>query len=96
MKLLLDTHAFLWFVLGDSKLSAIARAEIESPPNGKLLSPANDREIAIKISRGKYTTPLPFDDFIEQAWGEPHTISLDHDRQQRAPIVGVMDRTGSH
>ncbi len=67
MKLLLDTHAFLWFVRGDSKLSATARAEIESPSNDTLLSPAMYWEIAIKISIGKYSIPMPFVDFVEKA-----------------------------
>ena len=31
MKLLLDTHAFLWFIMGDSRLSEPARAAIEAP-----------------------------------------------------------------
>jgi PIN domain nuclease of toxin-antitoxin system len=66
----LDTHAFLWFVLGDSKLSAAARAEIESPSNDKLLSPASNWEIAIKIRLGKYTIPTPFEDFIVKAIGD--------------------------
>jgi len=38
MKLLLDTHAFLWFIMGDSKLSTTARTAIEDPGNEKLVS----------------------------------------------------------
>ena len=67
MKILLDTHTFLWFVLGDSQLSAAARAEIESSATHKLISPATYWEIAIKISVGKYTVPIPFADFIEKS-----------------------------
>lgn len=33
MKLLLDTHAFLWFFIGDTSLSARARALIEDESN---------------------------------------------------------------
>ena len=38
MKLLLDTHAFLWFISGDAALSGHARALIEDEANGKLVS----------------------------------------------------------
>ena len=40
MKLLLDTHAFLWFVLNDPSLSQVARDLIIDPLNEILLSPA--------------------------------------------------------
>lgn len=55
MRLLLDTQAFLWFVLGDARLSAPARSAIEDPANDSLLSIASAWEIAIKVSIGKLT-----------------------------------------
>ena len=36
MRLLLDTHAFLWFIMGSSNLSASARALIEKEANKRL------------------------------------------------------------
>lgn len=50
MKLLLDTHAFLWFFIGDTSLSATARALIEEESNEKFFSVASLWEIAIKVS----------------------------------------------
>ena len=41
MNLLLDTHAFLWFIVGNPNLSANARALIEDQANEKLLSVAS-------------------------------------------------------
>jgi len=70
MRLLLDTHTFLWFVLGDRRLSAKAKAAIEDPSNEKLLSPASYWEIAIKISLGKYTLSKPYEEFMEKGIGE--------------------------
>jgi PIN domain nuclease of toxin-antitoxin system len=64
MKLLLDTHAFLWFVLNDPSLSPIARDLIIDPLNEIFLSPATHWEIAIKISIGKYQLPGPFESWI--------------------------------
>jgi PIN domain nuclease of toxin-antitoxin system len=67
MRLLLDTHTFLWFVLGDSRCSQKARELIENEANEKWLSPASHWELAIKISLGKYTLPIPFEEFIQRA-----------------------------
>lgn len=67
MRLLLDTHTFLWFVLGDSRCSQKARELIEDEANEKWLSPASHWELAIKISLGKYTLPIPFEEFIQRA-----------------------------
>jgi PIN domain nuclease of toxin-antitoxin system len=64
--LLLDTHAFLWFVLNDSSLSATARTLIIDPQNDILISPATYWEIAIKVSIGKFRLSGPFADFMEQ------------------------------
>lgn len=67
MKLLVDTHALLWFALGDTKMPQSARDLIADPDNRIWVSPASHWEIAIKISTGKYTLPIPFTDFFEQA-----------------------------
>src|SRR5688500_17902074 len=66
MRLLLDTHAFLWFVLNDAQLSSNARTLMGDPANELLLSPASYWEIAIKISLGKYALPGDFGDFMER------------------------------
>lgn len=52
-KLLLDSHAFLWFVWDDSQLSAAAKALIEDTENQKLVSIASCWEIVIKVGLGK-------------------------------------------
>ena len=70
MRMLLDTHAFLWFVLGDSRCSQIARSHIENEANQLYLSPASHWEMAIKISIGKYKLPISFQDFIQRAVDE--------------------------
>ena len=63
MKLLLDTQAFLWFLLDDERLSTPARTAIEQTEI-LYLSPASHWEIAIKIALGKYTLPEPFAQFM--------------------------------
>jgi PIN domain nuclease of toxin-antitoxin system len=65
MKLLLDTHTFLWFINDSSQLSIGAKNLIESDVN-LLLSVASLWEIAIKVSIGKLTIPNTYGQFIPQ------------------------------
>ena len=60
MKLLLDTHSFLWFIDGNPRLSATARQLIEDPANERLVSIASLWEMAIKASIGRLTFAQPF------------------------------------
>jgi PIN domain nuclease of toxin-antitoxin system len=64
MKLLLDTHAMLWFIMGDARLSATARAAIENPADEKLVSAGSLWEMAIKVSLGKLKLAEPFGQLI--------------------------------
>ena len=64
MNLLLDTHAFLWFVWDDEKLSRTAKTLIENPSNRKYVSLASGWEIAIKSSLGKLRLGDPAAVFI--------------------------------
>ena len=66
MKLLLDTHAFLWFIGGSPKLPVSARSLIEDSENQSLLSIASLWEMAIKVSLKKLTLKQPFDRLIPQ------------------------------
>jgi PIN domain nuclease of toxin-antitoxin system len=65
IRLLLDSHAFLWFVANGAGLSARARDEIEAADT-VLLSVASAWELAIKVKLGKLTldgqTPRAFFD----------------------------------
>ena len=60
MRLLLDTHALLWFLADDPKLSAAAKTAIEDPANERWLSPVSLLEIALKNRLGKLSLPVPF------------------------------------
>lgn len=53
MKLLLDTHAYLWFIEGDPRIPESARHLIEHPENEISLSLASAWEVSIKTSLGK-------------------------------------------
>src|SRR5262249_14769700 len=66
VRFILDTHAFLWFVLNDPQLSAVARQLIAAPGHRLWLSPASFWEIAIKLSTGKYVLQEPFEVFLRR------------------------------
>ncbi len=53
MDLLLDTHAFLWWLAGDASLSMQARTTIEDTGNAIFVSAASAWEIATKFRLGK-------------------------------------------
>jgi PIN domain nuclease of toxin-antitoxin system len=66
VRILLDTHALLWFLLADRKLSQRARELISDAETVVEISPASYWEIAIKISLGKYVLPEPYAQFMER------------------------------
>ena len=53
MKVLLDTHAFLWSITGDDRLSKTAEKTFLNPDNNLYFSAASFWEICIKLSLGK-------------------------------------------
>ena len=65
MRILLDTHAFLWLVMDDSKLSDRARSIFLDADNELLISAVIGFEIAIKYTLGKLELAEPPRDFIE-------------------------------
>ncbi|SRR5579871_978733 len=88
MGLLLDTHTFLWCLLGDAKLSPQTRQRVTSPASAVLLSVVSIWEISIKISRGNLNLPESLTSnwsaAIEASQFRPLSISFDHALAVRA------------
>jgi PIN domain nuclease of toxin-antitoxin system len=57
MRVLLDTHVFLWWNDGNSQLSKKAHRILSDPANTLVLSVASAWEIAIKVQSGKLRIP---------------------------------------
>jgi PIN domain nuclease of toxin-antitoxin system len=63
MRLLLDTHTFLWFIDDNPRLSARAKGLLESDTD-LLLSVVSLWEISIKVSISKLSLAEPYDIFM--------------------------------
>jgi len=66
MKLLLDTHVFVWWDADLTRLSAVALVAIRDPANEIWVSTASAWELAIKVQIGKLTLRLPLADIFAQ------------------------------
>lgn len=66
MKLLLDTHTFLWFVNDNPKLSNHLKDLIEDTNNVSYLSVASLWEMSIKFNLGKLTLDPNYEEFVER------------------------------
>ena len=82
MRLLLDTHALLWWLFDDLKLSSVARSAIADPQNEVVVSAASAWEIATKHRLGRLPEAgdlaayLP--DYLRRARLSVLSISLEH------------------
>ena len=75
MKLLLDTHTFLWLVEGSTNLSGPAAAAVIDPANEVFLSVASVWELAIKTGSPKKDLILsdPLDVFVGK-WTDKYQL----------------------
>ena len=78
MKLLLDTHAALWFLSGDTRLSENAKRQLTDDTNRILLSAAVVWEVAIKRSLGKLAVPAEYLSLLLDAGVQPLAVSIAH------------------
>ena len=65
MKLLLDTHIFIWWADQPEKLSPAALSALQDEANDLLLSVASVWEMQIKIQLGKLKLSLPLRELIQ-------------------------------
>jgi PIN domain nuclease of toxin-antitoxin system len=84
VRLLVDTHAALWLLGEDSRLSSNADQMLTDASNEVLLSAAVVWEVAIKQSLGKLDAPDGFAGMLLDAGALPLAVSIDHARGVRA------------
>jgi PIN domain nuclease of toxin-antitoxin system len=66
MKLLLDTHIFIWWADQPEKLSPAVLSALEDDANELLLSVASVWEMQIKIQLGKLKLTLPLKELLKE------------------------------
>ena len=76
MRLLLDTHIFLWYISADPQLPAAFRAAIQDPANEVFLSAASVWEAIIKYGLGKLPLPAPPAEYLPHQREQHHIASL--------------------
>lgn len=88
MKVLIDTHAFLWAITDDARLSDRTRKIVKAPATEIMLSVASVWEILIKAAAGKLNLPQPRGPYLRRILKTtstavlpvllPHVLHLEH------------------
>jgi PIN domain nuclease of toxin-antitoxin system len=85
LRLLLDTHVFIWWCAGDRRLRASGRKAIRDATE-VLVSAASAWEIAIKVALGKLEFPVTTDSAVRTAgFAELPIRSVHADATRRLP-----------
>jgi PIN domain nuclease of toxin-antitoxin system len=82
MRLLLDTHALLWWLAEDPRLSTAARKAIAHKSNTVMVSAASAWEIATKVRIGRLESAAEFTEnlaaYLEQEQFTELPVSVKH------------------
>jgi PIN domain nuclease of toxin-antitoxin system len=89
VKVLLDSHALLWYTVNDPQLSGDAKALILDPANEVSFSSASFWEIAIKVSINKLKLHQPFEDFIDVCLNRYGFKILPIEPKHAAVLIGL-------
>jgi PIN domain nuclease of toxin-antitoxin system len=79
VRLLLDTHAFIWACVAPDKFSRAAQQAIADPENDVFVSAASAWEIAIKRALGRLEFPIErFEEFVSSTGFEALPVTARH------------------
>lgn len=87
-RVLLDTHAILWWLADDIRLGPIAREVIGDERNEAFVSAASSWEISIKRSLGKLDAPGDLGSIVEEEGFSPLAITFFHG--ERAVALALL------
>jgi PIN domain nuclease of toxin-antitoxin system len=84
VKILFDSHALVWFVLGDSRFPTRLRRKLEEPDTEFVISAVCVWEIVAKVNRGRWPEAEVFvadlDTVLMKSAYLPLAISIEHAR----------------
>lgn len=89
MKLLLDTHVWLWMALDPQRLQEPVRQALEDASNDLFVSAASIWEMAIKIQLGKLTLPTALPEFVAAQSGPEVAKVLSVDAEHALAVAGL-------
>jgi PIN domain nuclease of toxin-antitoxin system len=89
MKLLLDTHIFLWYISGDASLPISLRDDIRDANNEVYLSAASVWEVVIKFALGKLPLPEPPATYLPRQRASHHIAALPIDEGAFVHLHGL-------
>lgn len=76
MRLLLDTHVFLWYITNDARLSPDAANAVTEGANDVYLSVVSVWEILVKYQLRKLNLPAPVDEYLQRRQEQHGILSL--------------------
>ena len=91
MRLLLDTHVFLWHLNGSKTLPADLRAAIQDPANAVVLSPVSIWEALVKYRLGKLPLPASPEIYLPEQRRRHRIETLPLDEPSVARLAGLPD-----
>ena len=97
MKLLLDTHVWLWALHAPSRLNLRVRAEVRDPTNELWLSPVSTWEALLLNARGRIRLPVNLPEWLAKATAPLREAPFTHEivlaaQQQPLPHHDPADR----
>lgn len=94
MRLLLDTHVLLWFITGDSRLSARHRDAVRDRENEVFVSVASVWECVIKHALGNLPLPGPPAEYLprERVAHQFESLAIDEPTMSRLATLPPLHR----
>ncbi len=89
MKILLDTHIFLWFISGDNRLSTDVRDAIRDSDNEVYLSVVSIWESIVKYQLGKLPLPESAEIYLPKQRDRDQIANLDLDEGSVAQFTSL-------
>ncbi len=87
MRILLDTHVFLWYITDDPRLSTVAAEVIQDEGNDVFLSVVSVWEALAKHQLGKLPLPTPADEYLRSRREQHNIASLPFDEPSLSHLL---------